>query len=185
MNLIYSSIKHNFLRDMYTIYEPFIIPTEEDNYNLIIDGIYLGNYDAANSKSFILDKNINLIINCSRDLKFPDFYNNIPVNYIRLPLNDSFDEIDQLIMSIAIPKLMKLIHKYLKNNKNVFVHCYAGMQRSATVVICYLMYKDKKEKKSKKLDDYYNFLKSKRTIVFKPDPTFVTVIENYYNSLFM
>lgn len=187
MSLIISSIKNNIIRDIKLVYEKITNPTTDDNYNEIIPGLYLGNYDAAMSKTFIIDKDINLVINCSNDLDFPDFYKTIHKSnfkYVRIPLDDSHRDIDQLVMSISLPKICPIIHDNLLNGFNVYVHCYAGMQRSATVIICYLMYKDYLErKKIKNLSKYYQFLKSKRVIVFRPDPTFENVIENYHKKI--
>ena len=187
MSLVLSSIKNNIIRDMKFVYEKITNPTSEDNYNEIIPGLYLGNYDAACSKTFIIDKDINLVVNCSNDLAFPDFYKTIHnhnFKYVRIPLDDSHRHIDQLIMSVSLPKICPIIHENLQNGSNVYVHCYAGMQRSATVIICYLMYRDFIEKKKiKKLSTYYKFLKEKRVIVFRPDPTFEDVILNYYKKL--
>jgi len=187
MSLIISSIKNNIIRDIKLVYEKITNPTTDDNYNEIIPGLYLGNYDAAMSKTFLIDKDINFVINCSNDLDFPDFYktiNNSNFKYVRIPLDDSHRDIDQLVMSISLPKICPIIHENLSNGYNVYVHCYAGMQRSATVIICYLMYKDYLErKKIKNLLKYYQFLKSKRVIVFRPDPTFENVILNYHKKI--
>ena len=174
-------IKCNFKNKI----EEFIIPSEYDNYNLIIDHLYLGNYLAAKDQRFINNKKINLVINCSKDIEYPSFYKNINHNfeYIRLPLNDSTHRIDQFIMQSNLYKLCRLIDNYYTKKLNVFVHCYAGMQRSATVVICYLIFKDHKNKILKSLDYYYHYLKWKRIVVFKPKPTFVNVIKNFYNNL--
>lgn len=187
MSLIISSIKQNILNDIKNIYEYFSIPNSEDNYNIIIPGLYLGNYDAAISKSFMLNKDINLVINCSHNLKFPIFYDQIDkydFKYIRIALDDSFDKEDQYIMANCLKKICPIIHDYLNDGLNVYVHCYAGMQRSATIIICYLIYKDFLDNKIHTLQKYYNFIKSKRTVVFKPDPTFVNVIHNYHKNLF-
>jgi hypothetical protein len=180
MSLIINSIKF--------IYEKLTKSTFENKYNEIIPGLYLGNCDAAADKKFIDNNYINLIINCSNDLEFPDFYKTIyrlDFEYMRISLDDSHKDIDQIIMSINIPKICPIIHNKLLNYHNVFVHCYAGMQRSATIIICYLMYKDFIEKKRiKNLDKYYKFLKSKRAIVFYPNPTFEDIISNYHDLLY-
>jgi Dual specificity phosphatase, catalytic domain len=188
MSQLISLIKNNIIRDVKIVYENITDPKSTDSYNQIIPGLYLGNYDGACSKTFIMDKDINLVINCSNDLDFPDFYSNITHNghfrYIRIPLDDSDRHIDQMIMEISLPKICPIIHNYLNQGLNVYVHCYAGMQRSATVVICYLMYADYIEKKRiQKLKSYYQFLKSKRVVVFRPDPTFEKVIYSYHDKL--
>ena len=163
-------------------------PTTEDNYNKIIHGLYLGNYEAACSKSFFLNKEIDLVINCSNNLQWPEWYAKFErpnLKYIRIPLDDSFDPTDQDIMKVSLERICPIIYTAINiNQQNVYVHCYAGMQRSATVIICYLMYKDLQEKNIiLSLKEYYKFLKEKRIIVFYPDPTFVKVIHTYYKRI--
>jgi len=191
MSLIISSIKYSILNDIKTISEFFTNkkPHSEDNYNEIIPGLYLGNYDAACSKKFILEKDIDLVVNCSNNLEFPKFYKDIEklnFKYIRIPLDDSFDTTDQDIMAVSLQKICPVIHNYITNDQNVFIHCYAGMQRSATVVLCYLIYKHYKENhKIYKLKSYYDFLILKRVVVFHPDPTFINVIYKYHKNIIM
>lgn len=165
--------------------ERFINSDIEDKFNEIIPGLYLGNYDIATNIPFIVGKNIKLVINCSIDLAFPNFYKKINnLNYLRVPVNDSKSKFDQLIMNLSLIKICPIIHKYLVDNKNIYIHCYAGMQRSPTVVLCYLIYRDKvMKRKILPLDHYYRFLKSKRIIAFFPEPTFMEVIHNFHSEL--
>jgi protein-tyrosine phosphatase len=184
MKTLYSLIKGDFYKEIKLLSEYFSSPSTIDNYNQIIPGLYLGNYEAAQSKTFILDKDIDLVINCSKDLKYPDFYNKLDrhnFKYIRIPVDDSKNNVDQILMEMTIPKICPIIHKYLENGQNIYVHCYAGMQRSATIVICYLIYLDMLDNNVKKLSGYYKFLKSKRPIVFKPDPTFDQPIYKFHS----
>lgn len=60
-----------------------------------------------------------------------------------------------------------------KNNRKVFVHCAAGVSRSASFVIAYLM-------KSKLMPylDAYALVKCKRPII-KPNSGFVKQLEEY------
>lgn len=188
MSLIFSSLKHGILNDIKTVTEYMSKPTTEDNYNKIIHGLYLGNYEAACSKSFFLNKEIDLVINCSNNLQWPEWYAKFErpnLKYIRIPLDDSFDPTDQDIMKVSLERICPIIYTAINiNQQNVYVHCYAGMQRSATVIICYLMYKDLQEKNIiLSLKEYYKFLKEKRIIVFYPDPTFVKVIHTYYKRI--
>lgn len=188
MSLIFSSLKHEILNDIKNITEYMSKPTTEDNYNKIIHGLYLGNYEAACSKSFFLNKEIDLVINCSNNLDWPEWYTNFErpnFKYIRIPLDDSFNPTDQDIMKVSLERICPMIYTAINiNQQNVYVHCYAGMQRSATVIICYLMYKDLQEKKIiQPLKDYYKFLKEKRIVVFYPDPTFVKIIYAYHKRI--
>jgi len=184
MNKIFRSIKNNISNDFFVIYNKLYNTNNLYNHNKIIRNLYLGNYESAKNKLFILNEKIDLVINCSHDLDIPNFYEENNIKVLRLPIDDSISEIDQKIMQINLPKLVKVISYFLKSNKKVYVHCFAGMQRSATVVICYLIYKNFIEKKRiAPLSHYYYFLKKKRNIVFMPRPTFENIISQFYDKI--
>lgn len=147
-----------------------------ENANHIIPYLFLGNMQAAYDENFILSNNIKLVVNCTRDIKIPDWYERNGVAVIRLPLNDSDTQADNQILSDNIEKIVETVNNYRIDRKNVFIHCYAGMQRSATVIAVYLM-------------KYYNYrpehaifyIRHKRRVAFNPRPTFSRFINNYPN----
>ena len=55
---------------------------------------------------------------------------------------------------------------FIKGEEKVLVHCMAGASRSASIVIAYIMWNEKK-----KLHEVYNIVKEKRFIIF-PNPGF-------------
>ena len=66
-----------------------------------------------------------------------------------------------------LDNITKYIYDSLMNNKTIFVHCYAGKQRSATIVCAYIMrYLNLSYKEAAKL------MKTKRIVVFTPLPNF-------------
>jgi protein-tyrosine phosphatase len=78
------------------------------------------------------------VVNCT-----PSVLNNfaaLQIEYLRLVLDDSEDKEDMKIMRIALPLAVEWLyfhHQIL--GYNTLVHCHAGVNRSATVVIAYLM----------------------------------------------
>ncbi len=70
-------------------------------------------------------------------------------------------------MGVYFDVATKFINDAIKSDGKVYVHCMAGISRSPTIVIAYLM---KYEKMN--LDDAYNFVKSRRWI--GPNTGFVT-----------
>jgi len=139
--------------------------------NEIIPNLWLGNRKSPLEIDNLEKYNIKLIINCTKDINYSV---NPSIQTIRLSINDINTVESNTILSNEINNLINLMDLYLKNNMGVLVHCYAGVQRSATVVICYLItYKHYNVEMAKVI------MKDKRSIVFFPYPTFNNFINNY------
>jgi protein-tyrosine phosphatase len=139
--------------------------------NEIIPNLWLGNRNSPSEKNNLEKNNIKLIINCSKDIIY-DVDSNIQV--VRLAIHDLDSIESNTILTDKINYLLYLINIYLTNNYGVLVHCYAGVQRSATVVLCYLL-----KYKNMNLNMAKTIMKEKRSIVFFPYPTFNIFINNY------
>jgi len=139
--------------------------------NEIIPNLWLGNRNSPIELDNLKKTNIKLIINCSKDI----IYNtDVDIQVVRLPIDDINSEESNRILGEKIEYLTYLINLYLNNNFGVLVHCYAGVQRSATIVICYLL-----KYKHMNLDMAKAIMKQNRSIVFFPYPTFDMFINNY------
>lgn len=167
------------------------------SYNKISNNLFLSNYVCAANDDFIKSNNIKVVINCSKDLIRPEFYDKYNIKFMRIPIDDSraFEETKTFYK--YLDSAIDLIKKSKKNNLNILVHCYTGIQRSATLVLCYIMNEinefidndntfvknndlnNKMEGLS--LNNIIGFLKSKRDIVFYREPTFIILINDYYN----
>ena len=73
--------------------------------------------------------------------------------------------------------MIKLIDGYLRCGKQVLVNCFAGVSRSATIVIAYLMYKNKWN-----VQDAITFVRSKRPII-NPNYGFVAQLYQLQDKL--
>lgn len=145
-----------------------------ENANHIMPYLFLGNMAAAYDQNFIIDNNIKLVINCTRDITVPDWYGKNGVHSVRIPLNDNDSQVDNEILQLNVNKIIELIHQYRLNKQNVFVHCFAGMQRSATIISVYLM-----RYYQYRPDHTIFYIRHKRRIAFNPKPTFGKFIDNY------
>jgi protein-tyrosine phosphatase len=146
-----------------------------DNANQIIPNLWLGNRYSPIDYEHLKKNNIKLIINCTKDL---NYYVPNSIHIVRLAINDANTEESNRILGEKMTELTFLMDLYLKNNMGVLVHCWAGMQRSATVVICYLL-----KYKGYKLDEAKQIMKKERAIVFLPAPTFDDFINSYSNNV--
>ena len=145
-------------------------------YDEIIPNLYLGGVKALVNTSNTSSK-FSLIINLIKQTYMSD--NTVPdcKKYIRLPVNDSPDECDKLLSLIYETQVLEHIHASLQANEPVLVHCFMGIQRSASLVACYLI-------------KYYNmshsesiiYIKTKRPIAFFGGANFANMIEKFYEN---
>jgi hypothetical protein len=141
--------------------------------NQITRNIYLGNYIDASNLTFIKDNNIRVIINCSKDIPFYMPQDICPYQY-RIPVNDDLQDISIYTMYKYLPKIVSIIHKHISMGENIYIHCHAGMQRSACVVAAYLIHHHKFT-----VDDAIEYVKNKRSISFFPIANFKKSLEQY------
>ena len=138
----------------------------------IVDRIYLGNYMNAESEHFIINNNIGLVINMAKELNKPEWttlkrHNQEPI-YVKFPLEDLPS---QNIIPVVFD-VVALMEKFLQTSKkNILIHCRAGISRSASMVIAYLMMKT-----GMSYLQVYEFVRGKRPIV-NPNPRFVKQLE--------
>jgi dual specificity phosphatase 12 len=136
-----------------------------DDYNMIIPNLYLGNIICANNVDFLSKNNIQSIVNCTENEPFNDYFED-KYKY-RLAINDSRDENNIDNFKKEIIYAINFIDTSINENRAVYVHCYWGLMRSATVVAAYLIKKYNltaeesiniiKEQRPKALVSFYNF----------------------------
>lgn len=135
------------------------------DHNLIIPYLYLGNINSAHNNNFLVNNNIQAIVNCTENDQFDEYFND--KQKIRLSINDSKDIDNINKFKNDIMKIIYFIDENIENKKSVYIHCYWGLMRSATVVAAYLMKKYDlskedainiiKEQRPKALVSMYNF----------------------------
>ena len=94
----------------------------------ITDTLYLGNEDMGRDKDKLKELGITHILLCGSSLvdRHPNDF-----KYKRLELDDSLEQ--------NIKKYFAVAFKFIDSAVKVFVHCAAGVSRSATIVISYLI----------------------------------------------
>lgn len=137
-------------------------------YNKILNNVYLSNYEDSINNQYINDNNIKVIINCSKNLPF---INNNNIIKIRISINDDLSKQSNIDLFKYLNHITTIMNKYTKQNYNILVHCYAGIQRSPSIIAAYLI-------------RYYNFsmYEAINYIKQKKNKTFYPKI-NFYNSL--
>jgi len=127
----------------------------------IIDNIYLGSAFNAASYYKLKELNVGLIINVTHEIS--QYYPN-DFTYIQYHLYDN----NRDSINNYLDKAFEDITKYQKNtpDKNIFIHCFMGASRSASILINYLMKTCKTDNGDEyTFNDAVEFLRNKRDII--------------------
>ena len=148
------------------INDELILFEKEPSYNEIIANVYIGNYKFALDAELLIKEGITYILNCGNGLK--NFYEKENLfKYLYIPLYDSEAQ--------KLDKYLETTNKFIKegseNGNKILIHCGAGMSRSATICLMYMII----EKKFK-FSDAYTLMKQKRKCVM-PNPNFRKLLE--------
>ncbi|KAM6146368.1 LOW QUALITY PROTEIN: dual specificity protein phosphatase 16 [Phoenicopterus ruber ruber] len=120
----------------------------------ILPHLYLGCQRDVLNKELMQQNDIGYVLNASNTCPKPDF---IPEShFLRVPVNDSFCE----NILPWLDKSVDFIEKAKASNGHVLVHCLAGISRSATIAIAYIM-----KRMDMSLDEAYRFVKEKRPTI--------------------
>jgi len=121
----------------------------------IVPKLYLGDYSSASKRDALKERGVTHILNCARIARnwFPEEF-----KYRHLQIDDH--QMEDIL--VHFDSSIAFIKDALRNG-GVLVHCMAGISRSATVVMAYLI---KCEKMT--LDEALQHVKQKRAVV-KPN----------------
>ena len=112
--------------------------------NELISGLWVGDTDILNSKKFMTDNQIDIILNCTQLCDFPD----LDIQKIRLPFsNDKNSDTDLMLLRQNKNKLLSFIHDNI-NDKNILIVCYDGKSISPFLVYLYIAEYSKIDKRS-------------------------------------
>ena len=110
-----------------------------DGPSKVLDFIYLGNREDSMNRSKLGELGVTHIINVTSDL--PNvFESDKSLSYLRIAVDDTFSQ----RISDHFEAAIKFIEQARIANGVVFVHCAAGISRSTTIVMAYLIKMQKK-----------------------------------------
>ena len=135
--------------------------------NKITDTIYLGNIEAAYDYKKLKELGIKKVLTVMNA-----FGNHYPENAFIHKTIDIMDDYETNII-----RYFKECFLFMEGYDKVFVHCAAGMSRSATIVIAYIMWK-----KKLLLSEAIKFVKDKRPVI-SPNLNFMRQLEAYQEQL--
>lgn len=135
----------------------------------IVPHLYLASYKDAKSGA----KDDMFIINCTRDL--PMIHTN--AGGTRFYVDDNPEEFTY-VMTSNLPLMVRYIDDHVSMNKDVVVHCFAGQQRSATVIAAYLM-----ESKGLTAEEAITFIKNKKPDAFAGGVHFMESLHEFQHKI--
>ena len=110
-------------------------PFPDDPINIIENGIYLGDYEGAQTHRILQENRIKKVLSLLED--FSDFEKFEGIEYKKIEIIDSAKA--NLIQ--FIPECIQFISDAQRANENILVHCAAGVSRSPSILIAYFMTK--------------------------------------------
>ncbi|CDW52253.1 dual specificity protein phosphatase 7 [Trichuris trichiura] len=101
----------------------------------IIPFLYLGNASNAADMDILVKYNIKYIVNVTRNLPNA-FEHDDRLKYLQIPIDDNWSQ----NLAAHFPQAIHFIDEARSKKCGVLVHCLAGISRSVTVTVAYLMH---------------------------------------------
>jgi protein-tyrosine phosphatase len=137
---------------------------EKDNLspiNIEEDNLFLGRYRATLDPLLLSTFGITHIVKCGRG--YPrDEAAHARFGYLHIKANDTTEE----RLAPYFPQACDFIETALKSGGKLLIHCAAGISRSSTILLAYLM-----RSRRWTLKTAFDFVRDKRNII-RPNPTF-------------
>ncbi|XP_023381428.1 dual specificity protein phosphatase 8 [Pteropus vampyrus] len=109
------------------------LPVPSVGLTRILPHLYLGSQKDVLNKDLMTQNGISYVLNASNSCPKPDFI--CESRFMRIPINDNYCE--KLLP--WLDKSIEFIDKAKLSSCQVIVHCLAGVSRSATIAIAYIM----------------------------------------------
>ncbi|XP_073907331.1 dual specificity protein phosphatase 8 isoform X2 [Castor canadensis] len=147
------------------------LPVPSVGLTRILPHLYLGSQKDVLNKDLMTQNGISYVLNASNSCPKPDFI--CDSHFMRIPINDNYCE--KLLP--WLDKSIEFIDKAKLSSCQVIVHCLAGISRSATIAIAYIM-----KTMGMSSDDAYRFVKDRRPSI-SPNFNFLGQLLEYERSL--
>ena len=140
----------------------------------VLPGLWISSTKYSENAEFLKDKNISFLVNCQKDLDFLGKSNGYSDE-----IRKNIEKYEILKFNKYLFEITEMIHKKIKESKNALVFCDNCLQKSPTIVLCYIMRYG--------MINYENSLEILRTKcpdVFKPYMEYEKTIKKFMNDLF-
>jgi atypical dual specificity phosphatase len=129
----------------------------------ITDQIWVGSYGDATNDVFLSERKITHVITCA-----DEFPSSIIRPGYRIPI---VDDVEDTKTKKYFLEAASVLDRWVREGNKIMVHCFAGMNRSVSVVITYFMVY-----KGWSYDVAYRHLKQRR-FQTNPHPDFIPILK--------
>ena len=132
----------------------------------ILDWLFLGNHKDSESMEVLRNNKIDTILNTTIECKneFPKYF-----QYKKIPVCDT----SKTNLKFYFNEIADFLENCRLNGKNVLVHCYMGISRSSSSIICYLI-----KYKGYTYESAYLHVKSKKPDI-QPNSGFIKQLREF------
>lgn len=121
----------------------------------VLPYLYIGSRRDACDKNVLASCGVTCIVNATDDCPC-QFQEDDSFSYLRIPVKDTWNQ----NLPSHFNKAFEFINQAKVRGEKVMIHCTAGISRSATITIAYIMNEQRKN-----LNDAISFVRSKRPII--------------------
>lgn len=108
---------------------------DDPKYDEIIENLYLTNVTKARNVSQLQALKITHVLTVSSEINISHVVKPLNIEYLRVDVDDEED----FPICNFFDQMNDFIHRCLKSNGKIIVHCQMGVSRSPTAVIAYLI----------------------------------------------
>jgi len=124
----------------------------------IFPNLWIGNISDAGNVEWI-EKNIDIVINCTNDIPFSV----ATKSNVRIPVEDDLTKSEISKLYKYFDSITTFMDSSLRRGKRILIHCFAGKQRSASIVCAFLI-----RFLELNISSCVALLQTRRSIVFEP-----------------
>ncbi|KAF2885666.1 hypothetical protein ILUMI_20517 [Ignelater luminosus] len=138
----------------------------------ILPYLFLGNAANSEDRQALARHSIQYVLNVTPDL--PNVFEDLgSIKYMQIPITDHWSQ----NLASHFPRAIEFIDEARTHKKGVLVHCLAGVSRSVTITVAYLMYKF-----SLNLNDAFNLVRARKSNI-APNFHFMEQLHNFEREL--
>lgn len=133
----------------------------------ILPKLWLSDVNTAREKSFLINENITHILNCAEEVDARPSCYKIPITIVHIPMEDD----ETPIIEKQLQEAISVLNTWDQEGHTVLVHCRAGISRSATVILAWLI-----QYKGMSFDDAWSIVVKSRNII-RPNDYFMKLLK--------